>query len=1134
MNKLSRRIEALSPRQRKLLEMKLKSKGRSINIKSVGVEKAIYSSIDPVEEKEYYPVSSAQKRLFILYQFEGAAIGYNIPKIRIIEGRPDKKRLEQAFNALIRRHETLRTSFDLLDGEMIQRVHKHIEFHINHLEPDREFNGHMHIQSKEDLDHIVETIVKRFIKPFNLSKAPLLRVGLIELSGSKHILITDTHHIISDGTSQGILAKELTDMYNREDLPELRTQYKDFSKWQNELFKKDIILKQEKYWLETLSGEIPVLHMPLDFPRPSVQSFTGDRIRFDAGKELSEGLNRLALESSLTLYMVLLAAYNVLLSKLSGQEEIIVGSPVAGRRHPDLENVIGMFVNTLALKNEPAGNKTLSEFLEDVKKNSLKAYENQDYQFEELVEKLDIKRDLSRNPLFDTMFILQNIELRGIEIPELAFIPYEYRWEIAKFDLTINVVERNDNIGFVFEYCTKLFKKETVERFAKYFRNILSSLVENPGKEISEIEIITEEEKEKILYDFNDTRAEYLLDKTIHELFEEQVEKTLDGVSAVGNRHDTLAVGKKEMMHITYGVLNEKANSLAHSLREKGVQPDTITGIMTERSIEMIISLLGILKAGGAYLPIDPDYPQERIDYMLKDSKTKNLLTSSAVQVKVKEESIEIIDISDGFSSSTLTLTSTCRVSSANLAYIIYTSGTTGRPKGVLVSHSGFVNLIYVHQKTFGENRDSRMSQVANPAFDAMAFEVWPCLLSGAALYIADNETRLNPGKMKSWLIQQGITISFQPTVMAEHLLDESWPQEGVALKSLRTAGDRLTRYPAHHYPFTLYNLYGPTEDTVWTTWTRVEVEPNPPNPLIFPSIGKPVGNHYIFIMGPNFETQPAGIPGELCIGGIGLARGYLNRPELTAEKFIEYRSYKSYRTYILYKTGDLARWLSDGNIDFIGRIDQQVKIRGFRIEPGEIEALLTAIDGIKEAVVIDRDTKAGEKYLCGYIVSEEEIDPKKIKEVLSQKLPVYMIPDYYMQLDHIPLTPSGKVNRNMLPEPEFIAPKIQVLPGNEIEEKLAAIWEEVLNIEKEALSMESNFFDIGGNSLRLIKVNAKIKEFFNKDIPVTTMFRLTTIRELAAFIQREEINLQLADEVLDKSLDVMDETMNLLRGYDE
>ncbi|MCU0289179.1 MAG: amino acid adenylation domain-containing protein, partial [Acidobacteria bacterium] len=568
--------------------------------------KETYLSIEPVEKKAYYSLSSAQKRLYVLYQMDQQGIGYNIPSFLVLTGEVDKEKLEQTFRLLISHHESLRTSFHMINNEPVQKIHDEVEFEIEY----KDFATDKHGQTL--------TFLKNFIISFDLSKAPLLRVGLLKEKGDRHILMVDMHHIISDGTSMNNLIKNFMALYQGKELPGLRINYKDFSNWQNGEKKAESLKNQEEYWLNEFAGEVPGLELPTDYPRPTVQSFEGNRISFEVDKEMTEVLKALTLKTETTLYMLLLALYTVFLSKITGQEEIVVGSPIAGRRHVDLEEIIGMFVNTLAIRNYPLGAKPFSHFLQEVKEKNLKAFENQDYQYEDLVEKVALTRDTSRNPLFDTMFVLQNIEIAEINIPGLKLTPYPYENKTAKFDLTLTAIEVEEKLLFNFSYCTKLFKEETAKRFITYFKKVVNGIIENKDQRISDFEIITEEEKKRILVDFNSTEAGYPKDKTIHQLFAEQAAQTPDYIALHGCMIAWMDGCMDAWMHDCMD------GEVARNLQ------DTIVGIMTERSLEMVIGILGILKSGGAYLPIDPGYPRERIDYMLKDSKTKILITNKS------------------------------------------------------------------------------------------------------------------------------------------------------------------------------------------------------------------------------------------------------------------------------------------------------------------------------------------------------------------------------------------------------------------------------------------------------------------------------------------------------------------------
>jgi amino acid adenylation domain-containing protein len=1100
-----------------------------------------FTAIKIAEKKKYYELSSAQKRLYIVQQMDENSTVYNMPALFHLEGEPDKEKLDRVFRQLIQRHKSLRTSFQLVGEEAMQKIHDKVEFGINYYNLATEDTG---------------GFIKSFIRPFDLSQAPLLRVGIVEFREHQHILMVDMHHIIGDGTSTSILVEEFKALYTGKELPVLALQYKDYSQWQKGEENRKALKQQEAYWLSRFEGEIPVPDLPIDYPRPTVQRFEGSSLGFEIKTGETSALKKLALDRGGTLYMVLLAIYNIFLSKLSRQECIIVGAPVAGRRHAQLQGIIGMFINTLALTNYPLPGKSFQTFLDELKQTTLEAFENQDYPYEELIDRLSgkITRDTARNPLFDVTFLLQSVgvDMARVQIPGLDIRPYEFPTYTAKFDLSLEVIETNETLSFTFEYSTALFKEKTIQRFAACFKQIINHVLENANVKLSGIEIISQQERQQVLYEFNNTKSGYPVNKTLHQLFAEQVCRTPGNIAAAAlpgqipnpksqiPNHAARGPYKEESfgqvlnafgeMHLSYRELNKRSGQLAHLLKEKGVKPDNIVGIMVERSLELIVGIMATLKADGVYMPIDPDYPQERINYMLADSNARFLLAAPGTQVKVnaeaKERFIEKIDISN--LSSFSTSTSTCQVNPTNLAYVIYTSGTTGRPKGVLIRHRGVVNMVWLHREVFRENSRSRISQVSNFSFDAMGFEVWPCLLAGACLCIVDNETRMDPGKIKEWLIRNQVTISFQSTSMATALLDERWPgagETGIALEVIRTAGDRLMRYPTRRYPFRFYNLYGPTEDTVWTTWAEVPVIKEPVERVNPPPIGKPAANHRVFILSQNSKLQPIGVTGELCISGVGLARGYLNRPELTAEKFIEievmakvegeevpredeHMPPMSHMSYI-YKTGDLARWLADGNIEFLGRIDQQVKIRGFRIEPGEIEKLLLEPESVKEALVIAWEYGNGEKYLCAYVVPHSPHSSHSLnalKEHLSGRLPGYMVPSHFISLERMPLNPNGKVDLKALPEPGLISGEKYVAPHSNVEKALADNWARVLGINKERIGIDDNFFELGGHSLKATLFIARLRHQLQIRIPLIEVFKTPTIRGMAHYInQRAE-----------------------------
>ncbi|MCU0288397.1 MAG: amino acid adenylation domain-containing protein, partial [Acidobacteria bacterium] len=890
------------------------------------LKKDAFASIKEAEEKEYYELSAAQKRHYFLHQLEQDNIIYNVPFKTILKGKSNPDHIEQIFKKLIKRHESLRTSFQMLNNKPVQRISKDVEFQIEVLEITKQ---------KPDL---LTGLMQNFIRSFDLSRAPLMRVGILPKKEEEFILIVDMHHIITDGTSISLLVDEFIQLYKGLELPILKLQYKDYAEWQNSEPEKEKRQKQEKYWLQEFKKEISTLELPIDYPRPLTQNFDGDSFPFEISPDHAGALNSLVMTENSTLFMILLAIYYILLAKLSGQEDIIIGTPIAGRRHADLEKIVGMFVNSLGLRNFPNGNKTFREFLNEVRKKTLEAFENQDYQFENLVELVLVNRDFSRNPIFDVMFIFQNFTVSSGDFQDmvenaarktnLAADELDDFIKISKFDLSLTVQEKDKKSFFSWQYCTKLFKKETVERFTMYFKKIISIILKDPNIKICDIEIISEKEKKEVIYTFNSSDTIYPGNKMIHQLFDEQVAHAPGRVALYG----VYEANKFNKTHLTYLELQKSSASLAQSLSKRGVSHDTIVGIMAERTVEVIIGILGILKSGGAYLPIDPEYPQERIEYMLKDSNAILL----AVAIGLEGEKVRRCEGK--------------KVSSSNLAYVIYTSGSTGRPKAVMVEHRNVVRLVKnTNYVEFKEN--GHLLQTGALEFDASTFEIWGSLLNGMTLYTAPKDEILNPAKLRAYARKWDIVTMWLTSPLFNQLAGED-VEIFAGLKNLLVGGDVLSplyinrvreRFPG----LNIINGYGPTENTTFSTTFKIDKEYIQRIP-----IGKPIANSTAFIVDKSNHLVPVGVCGELLVGGDGVSRGYLNNPELTAEKFDQDKINKSFfggargaifskKAPLIYRTGDLARWLVDGNIEFLGRIDQQVKMRGFRIELEEIESRL-------------------------------------------------------------------------------------------------------------------------------------------------------------------------------------------------
>ncbi|UCH93645.1 MAG: amino acid adenylation domain-containing protein, partial [Candidatus Aminicenantes bacterium] len=1103
-------------------------------------------------KKEYYPVSSPQKRLYLIQQMELNSTAYHIPQLAVLEGRVDKSCWQEAFERLTRRHESLRTSFILVDDEPVQQIHEEVESEIKYY------------SATEDTEN-TEGIHDFFTRPFDLSQIPLFRVGLIRLQEQKHLLMLNIHHIIFDKTSMEILITEVIKLYAGERLRPLPLQYKDFSAWQNKWLVSEAIKSQDLYWQKQFSGEIPVTDLPTDYPRPEVQSFAGDTVHFRVPGQQREALKSAALEKGLTMFMVVLGLFDIFLAKISGQEDILVGIPTAGRRHTDLQPIIGMFVNTLVSRNHPAAEKKLDQFLAEVKENTLNAFANQDCQFERLIEKIDLKRDLSRNPLFDVMFsfntdadigkvreiIIPGLKLKGFSpdtIPaskarEVKGEKFPYENQTSKFDLTLRVFEEEDEIDFSFEYCRKLFKESTVQRFIAYFKQIVERVIDHYNKGlnlgIADIDIMPGEEKQQLLYDFNDTRASFPLDKTIHQLFSSQVKKNPDHIAVVGS-HEANERGCG-LMSITYREFNRRADALARVLKSKGVKTNTAVGIMAEPLPAAIIAIMAILKAGGFYLPLDPDQPPQRISYMLADSQIRWLTASSPIQFAGEFIDINNHNHTDHQSDQEQNQEIPTINQGNHFAYMIYTSGTTGKSKGVLLRHINLVNYVCWFQKETRLNPGDRSLLTASLAFDLGYTSIYPCLLCGGQLHLAARETYATASYLLDYIRDHALSyLKLTPSLFS--IIAENPGLSSRMLRTLRLVVlggeeirtrdvENLHKYCSH---IQFINHYGPTEATIGTIAQQIDFSRfNQYRQQ--PTIGKPISNSRVYILDKQLQLLPIGIPGELFLSGVCLAGGYLNNPELTSARFLflKYRSYRSDKTYIskkIYRSGDLARWLADGNIEFLGRDDQQVKVRGYRVELGEIENRVKEYPGIKDAAVLVNPDKTGDKYLCAYITPAAPGEPVEIKELmeyLSHLLPGYMIPSAVVQVECIPLTPNGKIDRRALPQPgpgqsqgQYIAPR------DEIEEKLAEIWCDLLN--RDALQgpaaqpplkigIEDNFFQLGGQSLKAALVTARVQKEFHVKMPLSMVFRTPTIKQLAASIRKAKTHRHTAVEPTEK-----------------
>lgn len=1059
--------------------------------------------IEKVSEKDYYETSAVQKRMYAINQMDTKSISYNVPIAYLIKGNFKKNDFQKAICELVNRHEALRTNFYVIDGNIVQKVRDNVDFKVNYVKVDKNFSD-----SKIDFS--------KFIKPFDISKDLLIKATIIDFLDMSMVII-DMHHIIVDGVSVGIIEKELSKLYNREKLHEVKIQYKDFSAWQNKLYYKGLLGEEENYWINEFKGEIPNLNLNFHNKKNLGKKSEGDTLNFEINKELTSIINKKLSSLGITKFMFYISAYKVLLYKYTGQHDLIIGTPASGRIHDDFKETVGMFVNTLPIRSSIKENMSFREFLDEIKIKSLKAFENQNYDIKNLIEKINI----NKVSLFDVIFSFQNMEIDNLNFENLQVCSYEIKTKCPKFNISLTLREKDEKVIGTIEYKTELFTKEIIHNFSKHYINVLKNVIRDLDIGIDKINILSHKEKYEILYDFNNTKREYPKNKTISEIFEGIVETSQDKIAI-------FSTGKS----ISYRELNERSNQIARFLRRRGVKNNSIIPILCNRGIDTIIGIVSIIKSGGAYLPIDEDYPESRVKYMIEEVKSDLILGKRDIYNKLDIKNIKLIDYDDEeiMEESVENLQ---RINiSDDLAYVIYTSGSTGIPKGVCVTQKNIIRL--VKNTNFIEFSDEdRILQTGSIAFDASTFEVWGALLNGLQLYIEEKNIILNPWQLEEYMVKNKISICWFTAPLFSKLCEENI---GLfrTLRYLLTGGDvvssrDVSKVKRMYNELIIIDGYGPTENTTFST--TFSINNNWDEEVEIP-IGKPIANSTAYIFSKDNNLLPMGIPGELCLGGDGIASGYLNKPDLTKEKFIE-NPYVRGET--IYRTGDLARWLPDGNIEFMGRVDNQVKINGFRIELGEIEKHMLANINVKEATVIDIKDKNNNKCLCGYFVGETSL--KEVREFLEKRIPNYMVPAYIIKLKDMPLNLNGKIDKKALPLPELNKVNEKYLaPKTENEEKISKVWMEILDLNK--ISITSNFFEIGGNSLKAISVVSRLSKDFN--IEINDLFKYSTIEELALNIKVEkkdfnikpkEINSNVSDEAFNKDEKIPE---SLRRDYEE
>ncbi|WP_223278137.1 non-ribosomal peptide synthetase [Nostoc sp. 'Peltigera membranacea cyanobiont' 232] len=1060
-------------------------------------------AILPIKNRHNLPLSFAQQRLWFLDKLEPHNPAYNIVVGFRIDGDLNQQALHQSLQDIINRHEILRTNFSQDNyGNPVQVIHQSNQIPLVTTDL-------THIPESEQEKQIQEIVSQQALHPFNLETDFLLRLYLYKLDEHTHVFVAVMHHIISDAWSFGIIVKELSQFYTAfcqgkiPSLPPLSLQYADFAHWQRTTFEQTQLQQQLDYWKQELGGDIQPLELPIDYSRPTITSYQGKGISFVVEPQHYQSLKKLCESQRASIFMGLLAVFKILLMRYSGQHDILVGTPIANRNNRQIEDIIGFFVNTLVIRTDLSHNPSFTDLLAQIKEKTLQAYTHQDMPFEKLVEELQPERDISQNPLFQVMFVLQNTPIGNMDLPGLSLTPLEMESTTVKFDLSLSMSETEAGLEGIWEYSTDLFDSATITRMIEHFKTLLAGIVSNPQLQLQELSLLTTTEQHKLLREWNNTHKERLQSLCIHQWFEIQVEKDPDAVAVVWQEQE-----------LTYGELNTKANQLAHYLQSLGVKPEMLVGICVERSLEMVVGLLGILKAGGAYLPLDPSYPQARLAFMLEDSQVSVLLSQQKLiaELPIHPSRVVCLDANWEAISHQATKNLNCQVEPGNLAYIIYTSGSTGKPKGVMIQHQALVNYTEARIIECELSIGDKALNFASISFDGAVAEIFSALVSGATLVLRTDKMLSSVSTFIQKCRDYQLTVVELPTAYWHQLtfeLGKGNLELPPSLRMLVIAGERaipervnLWKKTVGEYP-RLVNEYGPTEGTVSATscnlstfnLIRLDGRQVP--------IGKPLQNYQVYLLDKSLQPVPIGVPGELYISGIGLARGYCHRADLTAEKFIP-NPFSEQPGSRLYKTGDLARYETDGNIEYIERVDYQVKLRGFRIELGEVEAALNQHPQVQETLVAIREDEPGNKQLVAYIVPYENA-PNSItlRQFLKDKLPAYMVPDVFVIISILPLTPHGKIDRKALSVTTFnnlVNSGNCILPRTGLEHQLVKIWEEVLKISP--ISVTNNFFDLGGHSLLAIRLITEIEKQLGYTLPVLSFFREGTIEKIGLYLE--------------------------------
>ncbi len=1085
---LSQRLAALSPEQRTLLQVRLRDGGLALP-EAENIPRRVSAVAAPL--------SFAQQRLWFIEQLEPGTNAYNVSKAIRLAGPLQADWLRDGLGEIVRRHEALRTTFAAPQGHPVQVIASTLDVPL----PITDLSALSEREREAEAQRVTREHARR---PFDIARGPLLRASLLRLGAEDHLLLLSMHHLICDGWSMGVLFRELGLLYqafsqgDTAPLPELPIQYADYAVWQRRWLEGEMLERELAYWRTKLEGAPASLALPTDYPRPAVQRYRGAKESVVLPTSLGLRLHALAQREGVTLFMTLLAAFQALLARYAGQDDIVVGSPIAGRGRSETEGLVGLFMNTLALRTDLSGDPTFRELLGRVREVALGAYSHQDLPFEKLVEEVRPERSLTHSPLFQVMFVLHNTPRSGFSLPGFTVQPLALESGVAKYDLTLVARVAESGLRLKLEYNTDLFGAATITRMHGHFRTLLEACVSDPDRRLSDLPLLTDAERHRQLVEWNATEADYDRQATVQALFEEQVALTPNAVAVVGGGEE-----------LTYGELDRRANQLARYLRASGVGPEVRVGICLERSPRLLVGLLGILKAGGVYLPLDPGYPAARLSFMLADAKVPLLVTQARVrdQLPPSDATVVCLDIDADRIARESSERVDGGVTGDHLAYVIYTSGSTGRPKGVQVPHRAVVNFLTSMQKVPGLARQDTLLAVTTLAFDIAGLELLLPLTVGARVVIATSDVAKDGRRLADALSQSGATV-MQATPAGWHLLVESGWTGTPGLRALcggealpSTLADELLARGA-----SLWNMYGPTETTIWSAAGPVRSGA----PI---EIGRPIANTQFYLLDPRLQPVPIGVPGEFFIAGSGLARGYLNQPGLTAERFLP-DPFSGVPGARMYRTGDLMRYRPDGSLEFLGRTDHQVKLRGFRIELGEIEAVLAQHPAVRHAVVLAREDTPGDKRLIAWVVPAPG-DPPTIGELrghLQRHLPEHMLPSAIVLLDAIPLTPGGKLDRAALPAPDRSRPDLAasyVAPRTSVEQMLADLWAALLGVEQ--VGVRDNFFELGGHSLLATLMMARVQAAAGVELPLRALFEDPTVEGIA---RRIEAIHQMVEEI--------------------